>query len=58
MAFWEAFWNVVLYAGIGAFFVLAVVVTIGGVGDMRALFRGIQSQHDDAGDGEEPSDSV
>lgn len=43
---WATFWAVVLVAGIAVFAVLAVVVTIGGLADVRQMFRSITRQHE------------
>ena len=45
MAFWVSFWGIVLVVGLAAFAVLAVLVTVGGFGDARAMFRRIEEQH-------------
>ena len=42
---WMGFWTGVLILGIAIFAVLAVVVGIGAVFDIRDLFRGIREQH-------------
>jgi hypothetical protein len=46
MSFWPQFWMWVLLFGLAVFCGLAVVVSIGGVFDIRALFRSIRRQHD------------
>ena len=51
MSFWIAFWAVVFAVAAGGFALLAVVVGIGGIGDLRALFRGIKAQHERDADG-------
>jgi hypothetical protein len=45
MAFWSTFWGIVLGVGMVMFTVLAVVVTVGGFGDVKAMFQGIERQH-------------
>lgn len=53
MDFWIIFWQITLIAAMAIFAVLAVVVTIGGFGNVLALFRSIDAQHareDDDGD--------
>ncbi len=50
MAFWTAFWGLVLLIGLLAFAVLSVLVTFGGFSDIKALFKSIDTQHRDAPD--------
>jgi len=63
MDFWITFWQITLIAAVAIFAVLAVVVTIGGFGNVLALFRSIDAQHareDDGGDlpeGQPPQNS-
>ena len=45
MRFWLVLWTLVLIFGLGIFAALAVVVSIRGFADIRALFRSIESQH-------------
>ncbi len=47
MEFWISFWTWLLVGAMGVFAVLAVVVSIGGFFDVRAMFRGITEKHDD-----------
>ncbi len=47
MSFWEVFWQVVLLVSLVAFAGLAVVVAIGGLGDIRAMLRSIDKHHDE-----------
>jgi len=47
MNFWEGFWTIVLLVSVVGFAVLAVVVTIGGLSDIRAMLRSIETRHDD-----------
>lgn len=49
MSVWAGFWTWFLIFALVLFLGLAVVVSIGGLFDIRALFRKIRSQH-----GEEP----
>ncbi len=51
MAFWISFWAAVLGLGIAAFTVLAVVVTVGGFADVKAMFRNIERHHEQEGEG-------
>ena len=46
MSFWETFWQVVLVIGVTGFAVLVVVVAIGGLADIRAMLRRIESRHE------------
>lgn len=46
MGSWELFWAVLLVATMAVFFCLAVVVTIGGFRDTRAMFRNIRTRHE------------
>ncbi len=46
MDFWIGFWTVFLLLGLALFVVVAVLVTVGGFADMRALFKSIQSSRD------------
>ena len=41
MEFWSSFWAVVFTVGIALCAVLAVVVTVGGARDVRALLRNL-----------------
>ena len=44
---WMLIWKIVLIAGISMFAILAVVVTIGGLFDIRRLFGILHAQHAD-----------
>lgn len=46
MSFWASFWTWFLLFGLAVFAGLAVVVTIGGAFDIRALFARIRKQHE------------
>ncbi len=46
MNFWMYFWTVVLVAAAGGFALLAIVVTIGGAGDIRELFDTLREEHE------------
>lgn len=46
MSFWEIFWQVVLLVSLVAFAGLAVVVAIGGFGDIRSMLRNIDARHE------------
>lgn len=57
---WLAFWKLLLIGTVALFTILAIVVTIGGFADVRALFRSIDAQHrssrkSEHDDGETPS---
>ncbi len=56
MSFWEIFWQVVLLVSLVAFAVLAVVVAIGGFGDIRSMLRSIDTRHETT-DSKSDSDS-
>lgn len=45
MNFWESFWPWVLGISVVAFSGLAIVVTIGGISDIRAMLRSIEQNH-------------
>ncbi len=45
MAFWTTFWAVLLVVALTIFAALAVVVTIGGFFDVKALLRNIDRKH-------------
>ena len=49
MEFWQAFWAVFLFASLGLFAILALVVSVGGLSDIFALFRKIGGES--SGDG-------
>ena len=51
MAFWIPFWGLVLLVSLLIFAVLAVAVSIGGLADIKSLFKSIERQH-----GESPRD--
>jgi hypothetical protein len=46
MTFWTGFWTWFLLFGLALFFGLAVVVSVGGFFDIRALFKSIRQQHE------------
>jgi len=46
MEVWAQIWTWVLAIGLGAFAVLAVVVSVKGLADIRALFRTVGEQHE------------
>ena len=39
--FWPTFWAAVLAISLGGYALLVLVVTIGGLGDIRAMFRAL-----------------
>ena len=45
MFFWINFWTCVLIFALAVFAGLAVVVSIGGLLDIRTLFRSIEAKH-------------
>lgn len=45
MEFWINFWAVLLVAAMVVFAGLAVVVTVGGFFDIKALFRSMEAKH-------------
>lgn len=45
MNFWEPFWQLVFIVSVIAFAGLAIVVTIGGISDIRAMLRSIERNH-------------
>jgi len=45
MGFWINFWTFLLVAALVVFAGLAIVVTIGGFFDIKALFRSIEAKH-------------
>ena len=45
MNFWLIFWIIILVFGVTAFAVLALIVTITGLGNIRTLFRSLDAQH-------------
>jgi hypothetical protein len=47
MAFWVNFWMWLLLFGLLLFLGLAVVVSIGGLIDIRALFKRVREQQDE-----------
>ena len=50
MMFWTTLWTVVFVVSILVFAAVAVMVTIGGIGDIRALFRRMDQRHEGNGD--------
>lgn len=52
MEFWALFWGTLLLLSVLIFLVLAVAVTIGGLRDVRELFKSIEAQHSRASDEE------
>ena len=47
MNFWVTFWSYFFFISLGAFAILAVVVSIGGFFDIRALFKSLSAEHKD-----------
>lgn len=52
---WTTVWQIVLIACACAFFPLAAVVMVGGVRDIRSMFRDLLAEQDDTPD---PPDST
>jgi hypothetical protein len=50
MMFWSTLWMVVFVVSMLVFAGVAVMVTIGGIGDIRALFRRMDERHEENGD--------
>lgn len=46
-ATWTSFWTILIAGSIGGFGVLAVVVAIRGLGDIRVMLRGMKSRDSD-----------
>lgn len=46
---WGTFWQIVVWTAVVSYFGLAVVITIGGIGDVRKMFRRLSD-----GSGEAP----
>jgi hypothetical protein len=46
MGFWETLWTYLWFVGLAIFSVLAVVVTIGGAGDLVSLLRNLSKEDD------------
>ncbi len=47
MEFWASFWGGLLLVGLLGFAALSLVVALGGFKEIRALFEGIEAQHED-----------
>jgi hypothetical protein len=45
MNFWIQLWTCVLVGGVIIFVLLAIVISVGGLLDIRSLFRTIERQH-------------
>ena len=52
MEFWITFWTVLFFFCIAIFAGVAVIVAVGGVADIRALFAGIDEKHREENSGE------
>jgi hypothetical protein len=50
MIYWAALWKVLLIGGVGLFAAMAVVVSIGGIFDIKRLFARIAESHREQGD--------
>ncbi len=46
MEFWITLWTLVLFGTMAIFTILAIVVTIGGFSDIKALFRTLKQGHE------------
>lgn len=51
---WMTIWSTLFWLVLGAFSVLAVAVSWGGIGDLRELFRALDEEHA-RGEEEDPS---
>lgn len=49
MEFWGMLWTIVFAGSLLIFAVVAVVVTVGGLGDIRALFQRMDERHEEGG---------
>jgi len=56
MNFWETFWPLVFIVSVIAFAALTIVVTIGGVSDIRAMLRSIEDNHSATQEGSDEPD--
>jgi len=45
--FWAGIWKWVLLGGVGVFVLLAIVVTIGGLGDIKSMLDQLRNRPDD-----------
>ena len=52
---WMLFWKLVLIAAAAIFFLVSLVVTVGGFFDVKALFKNIDDQHKETGSNDESS---
>ena len=43
MEFWKTLWSLLWFGGLGLFALLAVIITIQGAGDLRALLRALRN---------------
>ena len=50
MGFWLGFWTVLLIAALAVFAGLAIAVAIGGLFDIRSMFRAIAAQTEQCDD--------
>ena len=48
MDFWIKFWTILFFASLGLFSALSIVVAIGGIFDIRALFKQLTKDADEA----------
>ena len=46
MITWELFWAVLFVVTMAVFFVLSVVVAVGGFYDVKAMFRNLRARND------------
>jgi hypothetical protein len=47
MAFWQWLWTLVWFGGLALFAVLAVIITVQGARDLKALLRGLREERTD-----------
>lgn len=53
MEFWRGLWQIVFVSGVALFTAMAIWVTVGGIGEIKQLFRRIDASHKE---GEEKKD--
>ncbi|MEE3234631.1 MAG: hypothetical protein VX294_10740 [Candidatus Latescibacterota bacterium] len=50
---WQSFWTCILAISVFLFFLVEVVVVIGGIGDIRSMMRSLRRQADNPSSNEE-----
>ncbi len=53
MDFWIKFWSFFFFLSLAIFAILAVVVSIGGLFNIRSLFRTLTNEHEEKNAGEQ-----